>query len=593
MSAVISGGMLLRPRQKELVSKTIDALDTHGNTLAVAPTGAGKTIMLSAVLGRMFEHDVKRACVLAHRDELTAQNIDKFKHVNPNLSTSIFNATEKNWDGQVAFAMVQTLSRDNHLSSLPPLDALVIDEAHHACSDSYVRVIERAKLINPNVKLLGMTATPNRGDKKDLSSIFSNVSDQITVKELIASGHLLAPSTFVMDIGVQKELRKVRKTALDYDMGAVARIMNKRPINDAVVRHWKEKAGNRQTVVFCSTVDHARDVVDSYQAAGIKSRMIWGDMGDDERKATLGAYGKGELQVIVNVAVLTEGWDHPPTSCIALLRPSSYKSTMIQMIGRGLRTIDPREYPGVAKKDCIVLDFGTSTSMHGSLEQKVQLETQREGGDAPYKDCPGCDAIVPLATKECPLCGYLWEEKLEVSPDSTADFHMTEIDLLNRSNFWWCDLYDDGRYFIAAGFDAWGGVFNHKDEWCAVGGQKKHGAELLTVGKKTVCFAAADDWINRYETESTAHKTKNWLQQPATERQLNRLPPKYHRVPDLTRYRASALITMHHNRKGIRQALKLGGLFYAKDYLNQYSKDSSSLDELILKIKDDFLSGSR
>ena len=83
--------MLLRPRQKELVSKTVDALYTHGNTLAVAPTGAGKTIMLSAVLGRMFDRDIERACVLAHRDELTFQNKGKFKRVNPSLSTSIFN----------------------------------------------------------------------------------------------------------------------------------------------------------------------------------------------------------------------------------------------------------------------------------------------------------------------------------------------------------------------------------------------------------------------------------------------------------------------------------------------------------------------
>ena len=309
----------------------------------------------------------------------------------------------------MAFAMVQTLSRESNLHSLPPLDALVIDEAHHARADSYMRVIEHAQNINPNMKLLGMTATPNRGDKKGLRPIFSNVSDQITVKELIASGHLVPPRTFVMNVGVQEELSKVRKTALDYDMGAVADIMNTRPINDAVVQHWKEKAGDRQTVVFCSTVEHARDVMASFISAGIATGMIWGDMSETDRADTLAAYGKGDLQVIVNVAVLTEGWDHPPTSCIVLLRPSSYKSTMIQMIGRGLRTVDPAEFPGIIKKDCVVLDFGTSTLMHGSLEQEVQLDDQFIEGDAPYKDCPECGADVPLASKECPLCGYIWE----------------------------------------------------------------------------------------------------------------------------------------------------------------------------------------
>jgi len=330
--------MLLRPRQKELISKTVDALCTHGNTLAVAPTGAGKTIMLSAVLWRMFDRDIERAYVLAHRDELIFQNEAKFKRVNPSLSTSIFNANEKSWDGQVAFAMMQTLSRESNLQSLPPLDALVIDEAHHAQTDSYMRVIEHAQSINPNMKLLGMTAAPNRGDKKGLRQIFSNVSDQITVKELIASGHLVSPRTFVMNVDVQEELSKVRKIALDYDMGAVADIMNT-PARS--MTRWfsigKKKPETVKPLCSALRLSMRGNVMASFISADIATGMIWGDMSETDRSDTLAAYGKDDLQVIVNVAVLTEGWDHQPTSCIVLLRPSSYKSTMIQMIGRGLR----------------------------------------------------------------------------------------------------------------------------------------------------------------------------------------------------------------------------------------------------------------
>ena len=152
--------MLLRPRQKELVSKTVEALLTHGNTLAVAPTGSGKTIMLSAVLGELFKGDTRKglrpkACVLAHRDELTGQNQEKFRRVNPNLSTSIFNASEKSWEGHVTFAMVQTLARESNLAAMPSLDAMVIDEAHHARAESYMRIIEHARQANPHLKLLG------------------------------------------------------------------------------------------------------------------------------------------------------------------------------------------------------------------------------------------------------------------------------------------------------------------------------------------------------------------------------------------------------------------------------------------------------
>jgi superfamily II DNA or RNA helicase len=119
--------MLLRPRQKQLVTRSVDALNKHGNTLAVAPTGAGKTIMLSAIIGEMFKSDSAKACVLAHRDELTAQNEGKFRRVNPTIDTSVYDASVKSWDGDVTFAMVQTLSRESNLAKMPPVDVLVID----------------------------------------------------------------------------------------------------------------------------------------------------------------------------------------------------------------------------------------------------------------------------------------------------------------------------------------------------------------------------------------------------------------------------------------------------------------------------------
>ncbi len=109
-----------------------------------------------------------------------------------------------------------------------------------------------------------VTATPNRGDKKGLRPVFSNVADQISIGELIASGHLVPPRTFVIDVGAQEALKSVRKTVDDFDMKAVDAIMNQAPITDAVIRHWREKAGDRQTVVFCSTVDHARNVTEAF-----------------------------------------------------------------------------------------------------------------------------------------------------------------------------------------------------------------------------------------------------------------------------------------------------------------------------------------
>lgn len=553
--------MRLRPRQKLFVERSLSALATRKNTLGIAPTGAGKTIMLSAVTGERLGATDAKACVLAHRDELTAQNREKFARVNPAIGTSVLDATTKSWVGQVTFAMVPTLARDANLAAMPKLDLLVIDEAHHAVADSYRRIIDRVRDANPDARIFGVTATPNRGDRKGLRAVFDNVADQVRLGELIASGHLVPPRTFVIDVGVQDELRSVRKTMSDFDMGEVAKIMDRAPVTDEVIRHWKEMAGDRQTVVFCSTVAHAEHVTDAFQAAGVTAALIHGDLASETRKAILASYEAGEIRVIVNVAVLTEGWDHPPTSCVVLLRPSSYKSTMIQMVGRGLRTVDPEEHPGIVKTDCIVLDFGTSSQTHGTLEQDVDLDGKTETGEAPLKTCPSCEADIPLASRECPICGEVLVEdeddpkSVDAPGGALSDFLMTEIDLLQRSSFEWVDLFGSEDALMATGFSAWGGIFWLDGAWYAIGGGKGERPHLLGVGERTVCLAQADDWLNTHETDESAFKTRGWLSQPATEKQLRYLSPETRSDFGLTRYKASALMTFGFNKRAIRQLI--------------------------------------
>ena len=543
--------MILRPRQALLVQRTLAALGEHGNTLAVAPTGSGKTIMLSAVAGSLLAEPDAKACILAHRTELTGQNRSKFERVNPGLKTSVFDANEKSWDGNATFAMVQTLSRKTNLDQLPTLDLLVIDEAHHAASPSYREVIDQVLVKNPKAAICGLTATPNRGDGKGLREVFSNVADQITLGEMIASGHLVPPRTYVIDVGTQEALRKVRRTAIDFDMNEVANILNKTLVTESVINNWKAKARDRKTIVFCSTVEHATDVCTAFNGAGIESVLIHGELSDGERKERLAAYENGYAQVVVNVAVLTEGYDYTPTSCVVLLRPSSYKSTFIQMVGRGLRTVDPQEFPGLVKTDCIVLDFGTASLMHGALEQEVNLDGHDNLGDAPTKECPECDATVPMAVMECPLCGHVWEKQDNPSRGVLDHFVMSEIDLLSRSNFRWCDLFGSDDALMATGFNAWGGIFFLNGRWHAVGGAKGHTTQLLAVGERTVCMAKADDWLNEHESEDSAHKTRRWLNESPTPKQLQYLPPELRADFGLTRYQASALLSFRFNRNAI------------------------------------------
>lgn len=549
---------ILRPRQKHFVERSLAALKEHANTLGVAPTGAGKTYMLSGLIGQWLDGSDAKACVLAHRDELTAQNCTKFQRLNPSISTSVFDATQKNWSGQTTFAMVPSLARQNHLDHMPTIDLLVIDEAHHAMATSYRRIIDQAYRNNPQLKLYGLTATPVRGDRRGLRPVFSNVADQIHIGEIIRDGHLVAPRTFVIDVGTQQQLCDVKRTANDFDMAAVADIMDKTVINEAVVKHWQAEAGERKTIVFCSTVSHALHTCESFVDAGVRAAVIHGDLSRSERQRLLEQFDRGDLQVLLNCFVLTEGFDSQPVSCVVLLRPSSQQSTYIQMIGRGLRTVDPNEYPGVTKTDCIVLDFGTSTLMHGSLEQAVDLDGDEHSGKAPHKQCPDCQASVPNACRECPLCAYAWTvtPSDKTGDDSVlTDFVMSEVDLLKRSSFRWCDLFNDDNALMATGFEAWAGVFFLNGEWYALGGTKKQQTRLLAVGERTIGLAAADDWLNEYETEEAARKSRRWLSQAVTPQQCRYLPKAYRNHYGLTRYHASCLLAFQFNKRDIQSCV--------------------------------------
>jgi len=530
--------MILRPRQEVFVKKSVAALKEHGNTLGVAITAAGKTIMFSAVIGTFIKEDKYfKVLVLAHRDELTSQNQDKFLKVNPNIKTSIFDAKIKSWDGQVTFAMVQTLCRASNLKYIPKIDLLVIDEAHHSASDTYLRIINRVKEINPGILIYGLTATPNRGDKKALTSVFSNIADQITIAELIASGHLVPPKTYIIDVGTQESLKNVKKSIGDFDMGQVEEIMNKSPITKEVVLKWQKLAGERKTVIFCSTVNHAVSVTKAFKTHNINTVLIHGNLTELERKQTLSSYQAGNIQVIVNVAVLTEGWDYQPTSCIVLLRPSSFKSTMIQMIGRGLRTVDPNLYPNLIKEDCIILDFGTSSLTHGCLEVDAKLEVKKAENKDKYEG--------HFNTKE------------SQAREELSDFTMIEFDLIQRSSFRWCDLFNDDNSFMACGFNAYAGVFFLNSHWYAIGGYEQQ-IKLLSQGKRTVCLAAADDFLN--QTDENAYKFKKWLTQTATPKQLAYLPAQHKNNFNITKYHAAALLKFYFNKTAIKKLLfKAGG----------------------------------
>ena len=513
--------MILRGYQEAAINAASDALDKHGNTLVVAPTGAGKTIMLSALVGKRYNKN-NNILILQHRDELVSQNSSKFHKVNPALTSSMYNATQKDWSGDATFAMVQTLSRENNLATMPKIDMIVVDEAHHTVADTYQRIINAAKSANEGVQVVGFTATPNRGDKKGLRGIFSNCSHQIEISTLINEGFLVRPKTYVIDVGVQDELRNVRKTIADFDMDQVEKIMNRRAIIQKVVDEWLNKAHDRKTIVFCSTIKHAQDLCEEFVDAGVVAATVTGDTPKDEREEILNELAHGDMQVVVNVAVLTEGFDAPPVSCVILTRPCSYKATMVQMIGRGLRTVDADEFPDVVKTNCIVMDFGTSVLTHGSLDDAVDLDGSagKSGGDAPIKVCPECDSEVPLSVRECPICGHEFEGQ---NTEALEHFEMTEVDLMERSPFRWIDLFGTGSCWAATGFNGFAFVADLGYISAAVVKRNQGRVRLISVGTLRQTMAAADDFLRTNEDSDSAKKTKRWLNDRVSEKQRDKL----------------------------------------------------------------------
>lgn len=565
--------MILRPYQKRIVDNAERALRSKKNTLVVSPTGSGKTVMMASLCDRIGG----RTLVLQHRDVLLAQNMNRFRKTSPLRRISIFNASEKSWKGDTVFSMVPTLAR--HVDTIPAIDLILQDECHHLAAESFGRIISAAKEKNPGVMLGGFTATPARADKKSLRRFFDNVADKITLRELIGMGFLVPPKAYTVDIGVREQLEAIKSPSDFGDQTAVSDIMNTVPLNGSVVKNWKDRAEGRQTIIFAATVQHARDVAKAFCDAGIKAEVVTGETTNDDRVGLLARFDRGQTQVVANCAVLNEGFDSPIASCVVLLRQTSSKSPLIQMVGRVLRVIDQELYPGVIKSNAIVLDFGTSLLIHGNLDADDGLHKERkmEPGEAVEKTCPtvdkgvyifpdrngniGCGAKIPAGFKVCPLCEFEFQKFAELSPEEVS---LIEFDLVAQSPFRWVSLFDSENIMFASGFAAWAGIFSTDgDTWHALGKLSlEKPIHKLAVSGRLQALAAADDFLRRYETDDAAKKGRGWLSQPATPKQLGLLRSLGYDVPaDLlghsqyTKYSASCHTNFSFNRHSIEKAL--------------------------------------
>jgi superfamily II DNA or RNA helicase len=336
----------LRPYQHEAIDAVEKALDKGvQKPLVVLPTGTGKTVVFS----RAIEKRGGTALVLAHRDELIQQAAEKLAAVAPELADSIgtVKAEKNDVDAKIIVGSVQTLSRDKRLAQLPTkFDTVVIDEAHHAAADSYLKIIEH---LDDSPLILGVTATPERADSKDLAEVWETTVYARSILEMIEGGYLASLKGYQVQID-GLDLRTVKVSGGDYQAGDLGRLMEETFADRQVARAYRDMASDRKGIVFTPTVDVAHATAKELNKLNIPAGAVDATTPQDERRQLLGDLKSGKLQVICNCGVLTEGFDEPSVSAIVVARPTRSRGLYVQMVGRGTRI-----HPG--KEDCMILDF--------------------------------------------------------------------------------------------------------------------------------------------------------------------------------------------------------------------------------------------
>lgn len=340
----------LRPYQAEARDAILSAWDEgYRKTLLVLPTGCGKTVVFASVT----ENQVRkghRVLIMAHRGELLTQAADKLKAASG--LDSVLEKAESSSLGSfipVTVGSVQSLAQEKRLARFPGdyFQDIIVDEAHHCLSDSYQRVLEHF----PNANILGVTATPDRGDMKNLGEYFDSKAYEYTMQEAIRQGYLSPVKAQL--IPLELDINNVGISNGDYSAPEVGNALE--PYLSQIVQEMKKYCQGRKTVVFLPLIATSQKFCRMLNEVGLRAAEVNGN--SDDRSQVLTDFETGKYDVLCNSMLLTEGWDCPAVDCIVILRPTKVRSLYQQMVGRGMRLS-----PG--KENLLLLDFLWLTSRH-------------------------------------------------------------------------------------------------------------------------------------------------------------------------------------------------------------------------------------
>ena len=340
----------LRPYQQQARERIHAEWENgHTRTLLVLPTGTGKTIVFASVAADQVRAG-DRVLILAHRGELLEQAADKLQR-----STGLVSAVEKadatclNTWFRVVVGSVQTLQRTARLERFPQdyFGTIIIDEAHHAITDGYRRILDYFS----GAKVLGVTATPDRGDMRNLGEVFDSLAFEYKLTDAIKEGYLC--KIMAQTIPLQLDITSVTMSGGDYAVGDLGTALD--PYLEQIAAEMARRCKSRKTVVFLPLIKTSQKFRDLLNTYGFRAAEVNGQSAD--RRQVLADFDAGKYNVLCNSMLLTEGWDCPSVDCVVVLRPTKVRSLYSQMVGRGTRLS-----PG--KTDLLLLDFLWMTDKH-------------------------------------------------------------------------------------------------------------------------------------------------------------------------------------------------------------------------------------
>lgn len=384
--------MTLRPYQNQLANDIRGAFGSGANRpLAVSPTGSGKTVLFSYITSQVLKRG-SRVIIVAHRREILDQISATLKRVG--VPHGFIQAGKSTSTQPAMVASIQTLAR--RLDTIPAPDLVIIDEAHHSVSKSYVQMFAAW----PTAKFIGVTATPERLDGKGLGAMFDRMVMGPSVQWLIDNGFLAQPVYYAPREVV--DLSQVHTVAGDFDRSEAEEIVDTPRITGDAVTHYVRFCSRQRAVAFCISVAHAQHVADTFNSCGIPSASIDGTLDPEVRKQRVEDLTAGKILVLTSCELISEGFDLPAVNAAILLRPTQSLSMHLQQVGRALRP-----YPG--KTNAIILDHVGNCLRHGLAEQERDWDLGgrekrlKKSSLVETKQCSKCFAI--FAGTVCPQCG--------------------------------------------------------------------------------------------------------------------------------------------------------------------------------------------